>query len=94
MVAALIEQDDGGQISSAHVAVGACSAVAQRLTGLETALIGQFPATLKDASSLWSAHLAPLSPIADVRGSESYRLEAAAELCKRAVLGCVEPQHG
>jgi len=34
-----------------------------------------------------SAPMAELSPIADVRGSAEYRLDAARELVARAVLG-------
>ena len=33
---------------------------------------------------------APLSPIDDVRSSARYRLDAAAELVRRAILACVE----
>ena len=36
------------------------------------------------------AHLAPLSPIADVRGSADYRMEAAATLCARALALALE----
>lgn len=94
MVAALVALDEAGRIEQARIAVGACSAVAQRLPGLEAALVGQSHADLHGASRLWSAHLDPLSPIADVRGSETYRIEAAAALCHRAVLACLEPDHG
>lgn len=89
MVAALVVLDDAGRIKQARVAVGACSAVAQRLVGLETALTGQNKASLKDRTDLWSKHLGPLSPISDVRGPAEYRLEVAGELCKRAVLGAM-----
>ncbi len=88
MVAALVTLDGAGRIADARVAVGACSAVAQRLGGLEAALIGLNADQLQQ-TDIWSQHLAPLSPIADVRGSADYRFEAAAELCKRAVLGAM-----
>lgn len=81
MTAANILLDDAGRIAEARVAVGSCSAVAQRLPGLEAALIGQRPAEVE----VTGTHLAMLSPIDDVRGSASYRLEAAAEQCKRAI---------
>jgi CO/xanthine dehydrogenase FAD-binding subunit len=89
MVSALVSLDRDGRIAMARVAVGACSPVAQRLGGLEGALMGQSAAQLADQREIWSAHLGDLSPIGDVRGSAAYRLEAAAELCKRAVLGAM-----
>jgi CO/xanthine dehydrogenase FAD-binding subunit len=39
------------------------------------------------ADAVLSAPMAELSPIADVRGSAEYRLDAARELVARAVLG-------
>lgn len=89
MVSALVSQDGDGRIAMARVAVGACSPVAQRLGGLEGALIGLRAAQLTDKHELWMAHLGDLLPIGDVRGSAEYRLEAVAELCKRAVLGAM-----
>lgn len=95
MVSALVSADDAGRIQAARVAVGACSAVAQRLPGLEEALIGLDLADLQQSpASLWSGHLDPLSPISDVRGTGEYRLQVAATLCHRSVLACLEAQHG
>lgn len=84
MVAVLIVPEDG-MVASARVAVGACSAVARRLPGLEAALAGRPLAAL--AKPVDPAHLAPLSPIDDVRAGAGYRLEAAAELIRRALAG-------
>jgi CO/xanthine dehydrogenase FAD-binding subunit len=81
MVAVVLDCDASGQIVSARVAVGACAPVAKRLPLLEAALVGQRP---RDAVVL-AEHLAPLSPIDDVRGSGEYRKEAVAELCARAI---------
>ncbi len=84
MVAATLEVD-AGRVSAARVAVGAASAVAQRLPLLEAALLGQ----ACDASlgvEVKTEHLAPLSPIADVRASREYRLDAGLTLLRR-VLG-------
>ncbi|MFA5915634.1 MAG: FAD binding domain-containing protein [Burkholderiales bacterium] len=84
MVAATLEID-AGRVSAARVAVGAASAVAQRLPLLEAALIGQKP----DASlsnRVQAEQLAPLAPIDDVRASREYRLDAALGLL-RQVLG-------
>lgn len=89
MVSALVVLDNARRIELARVAVGACSAVAQRIGGLETALVGQTAAQLAGSAEIWAKHLGRLSPIGDVRGSAQYRLEAAAELCKRAVLGAM-----
>ncbi|WP_457650722.1 FAD binding domain-containing protein [Profundibacter sp.] len=82
MVAAEIACDTQGRINHARVAVGACSPVAQRLPVLETDLIG----TTADVQ-ITAAHLAPLAPISDVRGSGEYRLDAVAELIRRTIAG-------
>ena len=64
------------------VAVGACSPVAQRLPALEQALVGA-PADRHLGERVRPAHLAPLSPIDDVRGSAGYRGEVALVLLRR-----------
>jgi len=87
MTAANILLDQTGRISQARVAVGSCSAVARRLTGLEDDLIGQRPQDVR----ITPAHLAPLSPIDDVRGSGAYRLDAAQEQCRRAIVRAARP---
>ncbi|MEM8551923.1 MAG: FAD binding domain-containing protein [Pseudomonadota bacterium] len=72
-----------GIVESARVAVGSCSAVATRLPALEDALTG---APLSEAGAVPSpAHIAPLSPIDDVRAPAEYRDAAALELVRRAV---------
>lgn len=81
MVAANICLDNDGQITYARIAVGSCSAVAQRLVQLETDLIGQTPADVM----ILPHHLSPLTPIDDVRGSADYRLDAVSEQCRRAI---------
>lgn len=81
MTATNILLDANGRIERAHIAVGACSAVAQRLPELERDLIGTRPSEI----AIEDRHLAPLSPIDDVRGSGSYRLDAAAEQIQRAI---------
>lgn len=81
MTAASVCCDAAGKISQARVAVGACSAVAQRLPVLEAALIGQ------DArrAEVDPAHLSALSPISDVRGTAAFRQEVVATQCARAI---------
>ena len=82
MVAAVVETD-GERIARARIAVGSCSAVAQRLAALEAALQGQ---TLANAAkAVTAAHLAPLAPIDDVRGTADYRRDAALTLVRRAL---------
>lgn len=89
MVSALVALEADGRIATARVAVGACSAVAQRLVGLEAALIGQTIDQLKAQPDIWARHLTPLAPISDVRGSSDYRQQVAGELCMRAVMGAI-----
>ena len=81
MTAALIDCDGAGKITMARVAVGACSAVAQRLQGLEATLIGQ------DAHDpqISEETLNVLTPISDVRGSAAYRSDVAAVQIARAI---------
>lgn len=94
MVSALVALDDTGRIETARVAVGACSAVARRLGGLEAALVGCRADALLERPKIWTDHLGELDPIADVRASRDYRLAGAGELCKRAVLGAIDSANG
>lgn len=75
---------EGGRITDAAVAVGACSAVAMRLTELERDLIGR-PADLTLAA-VSDVHVASLMPIDDVRATADYRLTAAREIVGEALL--------
>lgn len=87
MTAVNVALDDDGRLSDVRVAVGACSATAMRLPELEKSLIGTRPEDL----AIPRQHLAALSPIDDVRGSASYRYEAAAEQIKRAIQRAARP---
>jgi CO/xanthine dehydrogenase FAD-binding subunit len=81
MASAVVEVADG-KVAAARIAVGACSPVAQRLPLLEQALIGaSFDATLGERVE--PSHLAPLSPIDDIRGSAAYRGDAALVVLRR-----------
>lgn len=83
MVAAIVVTNEAGTITAVRIAVGACSAVAQRLTALEAALLGQ---PLGQAAGLVTAgHLADLAPIDDVRATAAYRLAAAESLVRDAL---------
>ena len=83
MVAAVIELDAAGRVTHAGVAVGSCSAVAQRLPALEARLVGREAAAL--AACVEPGDLSPLTPIDDVRGSGEFRLDAALTLLRRAL---------
>ena len=84
MVAALIETDSTGRIVHARVAVGACSEVAQRLPALEAALIGR---AISDpiAAQVNAEIVSVLTPIGDLRGSATYRRQAASTLISRTL---------
>ena len=71
-------------VAKAAVAVGSCSAVAQRLSGLEAALVGLKPGR-EIAEAVEAADLRELAPIDDVRGSADYRRAAAREIVLRAL---------
>jgi CO/xanthine dehydrogenase FAD-binding subunit len=88
MAAARVVLGADGRIESAAVAVGACSAVAQRLSGLEAALVGLRPGSAV-AQAVVAADFQGLSPIDDVRGSADYRRTAAREIVQRALRGAL-----
>jgi xanthine dehydrogenase small subunit len=85
MAAAVLAADAAGTVSYARVAVGACSAVAQRLPQLEEALLGTPLAAAPDL--VQAGHLALLSPIDDVRGSGAFRAAAAVEVVRDLLAG-------
>ncbi len=84
MIGAVLELADDDRIASARLAIGACGPVARRLPELEADLVGQ---TLRSdlADLVTERHLAPLSPIDDVRGTADYRLDAALTLLRRSL---------
>lgn len=90
-VAAVIATDAAGRIASVTIALGACSAAPQRLTGLEERLVG-LAATPALAETVSADDLAGLSPIDDVRASAAYRREAALVLVRRALAGLLSSQ--
>lgn len=87
MIAVALRRAADGAIAEARVAVGSCSAVAQRLKDLETALIGRRSVS-EIAAIVTPGKLASLSPIDDVRASAAYRRDAATTLVRRAVQDC------
>ncbi len=84
MVGVVLEES-GGIVQCASVAVGACSAAAQRLTALETDLIGRrLNAGL--ANKAKPQHFTMLAPIDDMRSDAAFRREAALTLTRRALI--------
>jgi len=88
MVAAVVQVDGEGRVSEARVAVGSCSATAQRLNVLERDMVG-VPAKAGIGRIVTSEHLSPISPITDVRATAGYRTDAALTLVSRALEACV-----
>lgn len=84
-MAAVTLEIEHARVIKARIAVGACSAVAQRLPALEAAL-ADVPVTAL-AERVDIAHLAPLAPIDDVRGSAAYRRDAVITLLRRLLRG-------
>lgn len=78
----LVERE--GRVADLAVAVGACSAVARRMTAVEAALrdapLAEAAARVRDQDVA-----AALAPLDDIRATASYRAGAAAELIRRAV---------
>ncbi|HVR55542.1 MAG TPA: FAD binding domain-containing protein [Pseudolabrys sp.] len=73
-----------GKIIDARFSVGACSAVACRLSSLEGALRGlTVTPDILDVPA--PTHLADLSPIDDVRATAVYRGQATLELLRRVI---------
>jgi CO/xanthine dehydrogenase FAD-binding subunit len=87
MVATILE-DDGGKVGQARIAVGSCSAVAQRLPELERALVGA-PFAPGIGARVAPEHLRALAPIDDVRATAAYRRDAARTLVARSLERCV-----
>lgn len=87
MVAAVVLADGSGRVAAARVAVGSCSAVAQRLRQLEHDLIGA-PVDAGLGARVRPQHLASLSPIDDVRATADYRRDASLTLVQRALNRC------
>jgi CO/xanthine dehydrogenase FAD-binding subunit len=88
MVAVVVLVSDR-RILEARVAVGSCSAMARRLRALESDLVG---APVRDGLGevVGPEHLAPLSPIDDVRATSEYRMDASLRLVQRALNSCAE----
>lgn len=85
-MASVVIEHEAGIVRNARVAIGACSPVAVRLTSLEEALRGQ-PLDSRLPEMATAAHMAPLTPIDDVRSSAGYRLDSALTVVQRTLAG-------
>lgn len=90
MVAALVAVDND-TISSARVAVGACSPVALRLPALEEELVGCAYQSRAVEAVIAQCDLGVLVPIDDVRASSDYRTLVVRQLIADAILHGEEP---
>jgi CO/xanthine dehydrogenase FAD-binding subunit len=82
-----------GIVRDVRIAIGACSAVAQRMKEAERRLIGA-PASSGLGRLIEAKDLVQLSPIDDIRASADYRQDAALTLLRRAIDGCALCQTG
>ena len=91
MVAVYFKLQDDVIIEIA-IAVGACSAVAQRITALEQILCGK---SVSQDLTVYIAHaqFIELTPLDDVRSSEEYRRQIVPELVKYALKEMVANHH-
>ena len=83
MVGVVAKLNEPGEIENLNVAVGACSAVSQRLYLLEKEAKGQ---KLQDLE-IKPLHIENLEPIDDIRGTAAYRNAVIPELVMRAIKG-------
>ncbi|MCY4197325.1 MAG: xanthine dehydrogenase family protein subunit M [Rhodobacteraceae bacterium] len=84
MASALVVVRDH-RLDDVRIAVGSCAPTAVRLPLLEQKLCGLSVNAVARCRIL-SAHLAALTPISDMRGTVEYRVMAAGELCRRAII--------
>jgi CO/xanthine dehydrogenase FAD-binding subunit len=87
MVAVVLLIDETGRVAEVHIAVGSCSAKAQRLGELENELLGKL-ANAGIGAAVRAEHLRSLSPINDVRATADYRRDASLTLVRRALESC------
>jgi CO/xanthine dehydrogenase FAD-binding subunit len=93
MVAGVLTPGPDGRIARAALSVGACSAVARRLSALESALIGE-AMDRPPVELIHNDHLRDLTPIGDPRGSAAYRADAARTLLIRLLTHLMEQGRG
>jgi CO/xanthine dehydrogenase FAD-binding subunit len=89
VMVSVVTKISDGRVAEARIAVGSCSAAAQRLPSLERALVGA-PPQIGLGAFAHPQHLSPLTPIDDVRATASYRMDSALTLISRALDASVE----
>ena len=94
MAAAVVTPAEDGTVADARLSVGSCSPVAVRLPELEAALSGVPFEAGALAGCVRDAHLGPLSPVDDIRGTGEYRREAVATLLRRLLADLATPGAG
>ncbi len=90
MVSAVVVPSANGTVEDLRVAIGACSAVAQRLPALEARAVGQPLASL--AALPTADDVSDLNPITDARADAGYRREAALVLARRVLAALSGPE--
>ena len=92
MAAVAVDFDEDARVSHCAVAVGACSSAALRLPVVERAMLSAHRTQLAERFATLDdeAAFAPLAPIDDVRGTATYRRDAAFELIRRIVAEVAE----
>ncbi len=89
ILAGLLEVDTDGRIRNVRIAIGACSPVAQRMTGIEDMLRGRkCEASLVELVTM--EHFESLAPIDDVRADAGYRRCCALELSRRLLATLID----
>jgi len=89
MVSAVVTLRDGG-LDRVRIAVGACSPVARRLSGLEQSLAGKTAAQVSDIVTQYAFD--ELAPIDDVRADAGYRRDAVRTLVARTIAAAIEKE--
>ena len=80
---------DGDIISDIAISIGSCSAVARRLGELENTLIGKNVNSDLTQDIYNFDYKKHISPINDIRGTDSYRLEVAKVLVKNSIIDTI-----
>ena len=75
---------DGDKVASARIAFGGMAGIPKRAAHVETALIGN-PWTSDTVAAALPEFARDFSPLSDMRASAGYRLEAAANMLRRAL---------
>jgi len=82
MVAVNVSINEVGKVSNIGIAVGACSAVAQRLEALENDCLGLSIGQLE--AIIEARHVEQLNPLNDLRASANYRRQSVLHLLRAA----------